>query len=100
MGPFSLYVATLFSSLWDHVLFITSSCSIRPDYHDVSKAFYSDPEAWLSSEYPKPEHLPTHLVFFDVLLPVSLLGSDVMGQLFMGVVMLAGNRQVHPGTQV
>jgi hypothetical protein len=45
--------------------------SIRPDYHDISKAFYSAPEDWLASEYPGGEQMPTHLVFFDVLLPVS-----------------------------
>lgn len=48
---------------------------IRADYHDVSKEFYADPATWLRNEYPNTDHSPTHLVMFNVLLPVSGVGG-------------------------
>ena len=46
--------------------------SIRSDYIDISREFYSDPEGWLQGKFPNANApLPSHLVFFDVLVPVS-----------------------------
>lgn len=52
-------------------------CSIDPEYQDVAEVFYSDPEGWLNSHYPSPAappktpSTPSHLVMYDVLIPVS-----------------------------
>jgi len=63
-------------------------CSIDPEYQDVAEVFYSDPEGWLNSHYPSPaappisSHLPTipstpsHLVMYDVLIPVSSVAIE------------------------
>ena len=48
--------------------------SISPEYVDVTEVFYSAPDRWLTSEYPTAAAapLPTHLVMYDVLKPVSI----------------------------
>ena len=46
--------------------------SIRSDYIDISRKFYSDPEGWFQGKFPNANApLPSHLVLFDVLVPVS-----------------------------
>ena len=48
--------------------------SIDPDYQDVAEVFYSDPGGWLQSYYhtaPTAPPIPSHLVMYDVLTPVS-----------------------------
>ena len=46
--------------------------SIHSDYIDISRQFYSDPEGWLQGKFPNSSApLPSHLVLFDVLIPVS-----------------------------
>ena len=55
-----------------HSPFLYIPYSIRPDYIDISRQFYSDPEGWLQGKFPNTNTpLPSHLVLFDVLVPVS-----------------------------
>ena len=46
--------------------------SIREEYVDVAKQFYSNPSLRMETEYPSPDSTLSHIVLFDVLLPVSV----------------------------
>ena len=54
--------------------YLYTTFSIRSDYIDISREFYLDPEGWLQGKFPNANtSLPSHLVLFDVLVPVSSL---------------------------
>ena len=62
-----------------YILHTLTSYTIHPlpvhsDSIDISHEFYSDPEGWLMGKVPNINApLPSHLVLFDVLVPVSSL---------------------------
>ena len=39
-------------------------------YNELEQ-FYNDPHQWLNTQYPSPEDLPTHLIMYNSLTPVS-----------------------------
>ena len=43
--------------------------SVDQLYEDIAEKFYAEPLQWLASRY-RGKPLPTHLVMFDVLIPV------------------------------
>ena len=45
--------------------------SLSPSYVDEDTSFHADPVVWLEQEYPTTGALPTYLVLYDVLEPVS-----------------------------
>ena len=52
---------------WCHV---TSLYSLDPAYENTEKQFYNQPMNWLSTRFRGNHSLPTHLIMFDVLLPL------------------------------
>ena len=52
--------------------FLDCTPSKQPGYIDEADRFYKNPQSWLSETFNKErENLPSHLIFFDVLLKVS-----------------------------
>ena len=69
-----IFDVTTFMLTHTHTHTYTYTFSIRSDYIDISREFYSDPEGWLQGKFPNANTpLPSHLVLFDVLVPVSWL---------------------------
>ena len=51
----------------------TFSLSVDQSYEDTEEQFYAEPFQWLAARYhgnQEGKPLPTHLVMFDVLVPV------------------------------
>ena len=56
--------------------FLDCSPSMQPGYIDEADRFYENPRNWLNETFDKEqENLPSHLVLFDVLVKVSLIGK-------------------------
>ena len=68
----SRFLAVRYLQCYHFHAYTHTTFSIRSDYVDISREFYSDPEGWLQGKFPNANApLPSHLVLFDVLVPVS-----------------------------